>query len=105
MQFSHLAKEQPVFGHGVVDAGARKNQPVVAAKARNQDSRRHEQSAHSAEHLCRDRGANPVLGCVLDSSSQNGYCAGRSIEGERAQINKIAGDVQRDHDTRTQCQS
>ena len=104
MQLGHAAEKQAILRHGVVDARAGKNQPVVAAETRNQNGGRHQQSAGRPEHLRHHRRAHAVFRGVFDSPPQNRCRARRPVQRQRHQINKVAGNVERDHHARTQRQ-
>ena len=95
-----VLEKQSVLRHGVVDAAIRPGSPVAASESREHDGNRHQRAAYRAEHLSHHRGADAVLGGVLDAARLEWWLPPGCHPAEGIQINEIAGHVKRDHYTR-----
>ena len=81
-----LLEKQSVARHGIVNARAGENQPVITTKRGNHDRRSHAQRARMTEHGVHHRHRHAILRRVLDFRKR-----------QYGQVSKVGQQIKGDH--------
>ena len=98
VELARRFEEQPVLGHGVIDAGAGQDQPVVAAEGRDHDQDGHDDGCRAAEDHLGGRGPDTVELGELDAPADDIGRLGTAVDGQGDDVGDVGQEIEEDDD-------